>query len=107
MPKTSASKSDAEKKVKKSPAKKAPAAKKPAARKPAAKKAAAPAKRAARKPAAKALASAKRPISAEEHYHMVQTAAYFRAQRDGFAGDAMSYWIEAEREIDAMLIKRG
>lgn len=53
------------------------------------------------KPAAKK--AIKRSISAEEHYQMVQTAAYFRAQRDGFKGDAMKYWIEAENEIKALL----
>ncbi len=47
----------------------------------------------------------KRKITAEEHYQMVQTAAYFRAQRDGFKGDSMKYWIEAEKEIKALLDK--
>jgi len=96
-------------KAAKKPAAKKTVSKKTAAKKPAAKKAA------SKKPAAKKTASAKktkkraaprkRKISAEEHYQMVQTAAYFRAQRDGFSGDARQYWIEAEKEVDAMLAK--
>lgn len=48
----------------------------------------------------------KRKISAEERYNMVQTAAYFRAQRDSFRGDSMQYWIDAEKEIDSLLAKK-
>ncbi len=37
--------------------------------------------------------------TAEERYRMVQTAAYYIAERDGFAGKASDYWIAAELEI--------
>ena len=34
---------------------------------------------------------------------MIETAAYFRAEKRGFAdGDAVKDWLEAEREIDAL-----
>jgi len=47
------------------------------------------------------------PISAEERRHMVAEAAYFRAQRRGFrGGDPDRDWIEAEAEIDALLLNR-
>lgn len=35
----------------------------------------------------------------EERYRMVETAAYYIAERNGFQGDASQHWIEAEREI--------
>jgi hypothetical protein len=35
----------------------------------------------------------------EELQHMIQTAAYFRAQKDGFRMDSKLYWKEAEAEI--------
>ena len=34
---------------------------------------------------------------------MVQDAAYFRAERNGFKGGAMDYWIAAEAEISKFL----
>ena len=47
------------------------------------------------------------PISPEERRHMVAEAAYFRAQRRGFReGDPDRDWIEAELEIDALLLNR-
>lgn len=46
-------------------------------------------------------------ISAEERRRMVAEAAYFRAQRRGFrGGDPDRDWIEAEVEIDALLLNR-
>lgn len=87
-----------------------------AARKPTAKKSAAPAvktaaasvaekkplekkvpvkKTAEKKPAAK--------LTAEERYRMVQTAAYFIAERNGFGGCAIEHWAAAEREIAGKL----
>ena len=43
-------------------------------------------------------------VSAEERWQMVARAAYFRAEQRGFAsGSALQDWLEAEREIDALL----
>lgn len=39
----------------------------------------------------------------EERYRMVQTAAYFIAERNGFQGCSTSHWIAAENEIAAKL----
>lgn len=95
--------------AKKKSAAKKPASKKEGSKKPAAKRTASAknssAKKAPSKNTKKRAAPRKRRISAEEHYQMVQTAAYFRAQRDGFSGDARQYWIEAEKEVDSMLAK--
>lgn len=73
---------------------------------PAVKKAAVPA--VARKGTAQKTAAAKaRPAarkavaqpSPEERYRMVQTAAYFIAERNGFGGCPSEYWAAAELEI--------
>ncbi len=70
------------------------AAKPPVAAKPAA---------AASKPAAgKGKAKA---ISPEEHYRMVQEAAYYIAEKSGFSGDSQQFWVQAEAQIVAMLSK--
>jgi hypothetical protein len=39
----------------------------------------------------------------EERYRMVQTAAYFIAERHGFGGCATDHWAAAEVEIAGML----
>jgi Protein of unknown function (DUF2934) len=40
-------------------------------------------------------------VSAEERQQWIATAAYFRAQRRGFAaGHEARDWLEAEREVD-------
>lgn len=87
----------------KAAAKKTPAVAKPVA-KPAAKtvaipaaKAAAPKKIAAKKSAAKYVPSP------EQRYRMVQDAAYFLAEKNGFAGGALGYWVAAEAQIEALL----
>ncbi|GAB4114968.1 MAG: hypothetical protein Fur0026_00140 [Sideroxydans sp.] len=41
--------------------------------------------------------------SAEERYRMVQDAAYYLAEKDGFKGGAMDYWIAAEAQITVLL----
>ncbi|MQM31293.1 MAG: hypothetical protein CRU78_12555 [Candidatus Accumulibacter phosphatis] len=41
--------------------------------------------------------------SAEERYCMIQSAAYFIAENDGFQGSSAQYWIDAEREVAARL----
>ena len=75
---------------------KAQAAKKtaasPATAKPAVKKAAvANAKSATKKPAPA--------TTPEERYRMVETAAYFIAERHGFQGNSAEHWADAEKEI--------
>ncbi|MHB1331533.1 MAG: DUF2934 domain-containing protein [Sulfuriferula sp.] len=46
------------------------------------------------------------PISAEQHYRMVAEAAYYIAERRGFApGDAAADWAQAEKQIVASLKK--
>lgn len=37
--------------------------------------------------------------SDQERYRMVETAAYYIAERSGFKGSAMSHWAQAEIEI--------
>lgn len=63
------------------------------------------AKKAATKPA-QTLTGNK--ASAEERYKMIQTAAYYRAEKHGFtAGKELEDWAGAEKEIDAMLRSQG
>lgn len=81
-----------------------------------------PAKKTAKKPAAskkkvpatkkvteKKAVSKKKPaskgknVSAEQRYQMVAQAAYYIAERNGFAGDDTRYWLEAEAEIRQQL----
>lgn len=82
---------------------KAPAAAKPVApvKAPAAAPAPAPVKA-----AAPVKASAKT-ISAQERYHMIDEAAYYRAEKSGFQVDPHQNWIAAEKEIDELLAKQG
>lgn len=47
----------------------------------------------------------RRAVTAEERYRMIEQAAYFAAERAGFRGDPHSYWVIAEREVDARLKK--
>lgn len=105
--KTAAKKAPAKKTaVKKAPAKKA-AAKKAPAKKTAAKKA--PAKKAATKKApAKKAAAKKAPArkvkyTAEQVYSMIEQAAYFAAENDGFSKDPAAYWTHAEASIKSMV----
>lgn len=83
-------------------AEKAPAAKKAPAKKTAVKKAPAAKKTTARKktPAKKAPAKKVATLSAEERYQRIQFEAYLLAEKNGFAGDAGSYWAEAEKIVD-------
>jgi len=39
------------------------------------------------------------PPTPEERFKMIQVAAYFRAEKDGFRKDPAEYWREAELEI--------
>lgn len=58
---------------------------------------------AARTPeAAAAVRKAPAPLpSREELYKMIQTAAFFTAEKDAFRKDPSAYWGEAEKEIMA------
>lgn len=60
-----------------------------------------------RKPAAGAEGvAAPRSISAEERVRMISDAAYYRAEARGFlGGDPERDWLEAEAEIDALLLQ--
>ncbi len=57
-------------------------------------------------PAKKTTTPAKKPTSKaptpEQRYRMIQEAAYYLAEKNGFAGGAMDYWIAAEAEIEVM-----
>ncbi|MDR5171721.1 DUF2934 domain-containing protein [Methylobacillus sp. Pita2] len=44
-------------------------------------------------------------ISPEERYRMVEVAAYFLAERNGFAGSPVEYWTAAEAQISKLLSK--
>src|SRR5512146_374790 len=69
------------------------------------KKAAAPAAE-KKVPARKAVAAkspAKDGPTPEERYRMVQTAAYFIAERNGFQGCSTDHWVAAELEIATRL----
>lgn len=85
--------------------------KKAVAKTPAVKKApsatiAATAEKPTRAPAVKKAAAKKTgvPVSPEQRYHMISTAAYYLAEKRGFAGGyEMQDWISAEAEIDARL----
>ncbi len=70
--------------------------KKAPAKKPAAKKAASP----KTKPAEKQEVAQP---SAQERYRMVETAAYYIAERSGFQGCTSEHWSQAELEIAAKL----
>ena len=82
------------------------AVKKPAAAKTAAAKtvtsAAKKSTEAAKKPAAKRASSSKSVFTPEQRYLMVAEAAYYRSERQGFMGDPVQNWVEAEAEIEAL-----
>jgi Protein of unknown function (DUF2934) len=74
-------------------------------------KAAAPApvaaiKAAAAAPAKAAAKSGSKTISAQDRYHMIDEAAYYRAEKSGFQVDPHSNWVAAEKEIDELLAKQ-
>lgn len=79
-------------------------------------KAVAPKKVATKKAAPKKTESTKAPakkaskmtsdMSGFERYKMIEVAAYYMAEKHGFAGHAADYWIAAEKEIDKKLAKK-
>lgn len=47
-------------------------------------------------------------VAPEDRLRFIAEAAYFKAQRRGFAeGSELEDWIEAEAEVDALLDSRG
>lgn len=46
-------------------------------------------------------------ISAQERYHMIDEAAYYRAEKSGFQVDPHANWVAAEKEIDELLSKQN
>ncbi len=61
-----------------------------------------------KKPAAKKT-STKKTVTANspfERYKMIEVAAYYMAEKDGFKGSAADYWTAAEKEIDKKLGKK-
>lgn len=40
--------------------------------------------------------------ASEERHKMIQDAAYFIAERNNFAGDPHSFWLEAEAQLGAL-----
>jgi hypothetical protein len=48
-----------------------------------------------------------KPPTSEERHAMIREAAYFRAERRGFAGGSMEEdWLEAEKDIDRILAEK-
>jgi hypothetical protein len=107
MAKSTAAKSVKKETVKPAvPAKAAPKAKAPAKPVEAAKPAPVAAKPASATKATPAKVSAK-VISAQERYHMIDEAAYYRAEKSGFQVDPHANWVAAEKEIDELLAKQN
>lgn len=42
-------------------------------------------------------------ITSDERYKMIEVAAYYIAEKNGFASQTMDHWLQAEQEIDAKL----
>jgi hypothetical protein len=62
-----------------------------------------PAKKTAAKPVRKSVGNSQQ-VNGEDRESMIAEAAYFRAERRGFAGgDPVVDWLEAEAEVDARL----
>lgn len=55
------------------------------------------AKKAAAKPAAKKTKNS--PENSQLRYKMIEVAAYYLAEKDGFAGSPVEYWIAAELQF--------
>jgi len=47
--------------------------------------------------------SSQQRVKSGQRHQMIAEAAYFRSERQGFGGDAIRDWCEAEAEIDARL----
>lgn len=42
-------------------------------------------------------------ITSEDRYKMIEVAAYYIAEKNGFGYDSLNHWLQAEQEIDAKL----
>lgn len=42
-------------------------------------------------------------ITSDERYKMIEVAAYYIAEKNGFGHDHLGHWLQAEQEIDAKL----
>ena len=62
-------------------------------------------KKTTRKKAAKKKTASKATVTAEQRYNMITEAAYFIAEKHGFMGDSVQFWLMAEAEVDAKLKK--
>ena len=82
---------------KKTTVKKVPSTKVVAVKKIAAVKKAAPKKTASKKAVS---------MSGFERYKMIEVAAYYIAEKNGFAGQSTDFWAAAEKEIDKKLAKK-
>ncbi len=69
-------------------------------------KKAAPKKTESKKAPAKKASKKTSDMSGFERYKMIEVAAYYMAEKHGFAGHAADYWIAAEKEIDKKLAKK-
>jgi hypothetical protein len=54
---------------------------------------------AAEKNAAAPAKKRKAKITPEQHLRLVQEAAYYIAEKDGFGSDPCRYWLEAEEKV--------
>ena len=99
--------------AKKAPAKKKAAAKKTPAKAAGSKKTATKKKTVGKKVAGKKAPTKKKapavgkpaPVkyTAEQVYSMIEQAAYFAAENDGFSQDPSAYWAQAEASINSMI----
>ena len=55
------------------------------------------------RPAVVPTPSAAKSVSAAERLKMVEIAAYVLAEKNNFRGDAKTFWLQAEEEVDAKL----
>ncbi len=72
------------------------------------KKADAPKAAVEKKPAPKKT-STKKTVTANspfERYKMIEVAAYYIAEKDGFQGCTADYWVAAEKEINKKIAKK-
>ncbi len=46
-------------------------------------------------------------VSQEMRHQLIADAAYFRAEKYGYSGNAVDHWLMAEIEIDLMLKENG
>ena len=49
----------------------------------------------------------KKQVTPEQRYKMIEEAAYLLAEKEGFLGDTVSFWLAAEKQIEASSPKPG